>query len=191
MAMPFRIAPVASGFAALACVFALSACDRTPPQMKGPSPEEQAAAPAWEKEDVWLYMPDHIIKQRIDEKALTPYMDQVTAAAEAALKAAPREAGSSNMLLVMIKPGQRAKSWIVSSKPELSPEKVEGVTAAVNAIAAPAVNGGPVLVGVRFKAYGGGEPLISERPPIPKDWYQYFGDKGLLDDAFMARVWPD
>lgn len=189
--MPFRIAPVASGFAALACVFALSACDRTPPQMKGPTPEEQAAAPAWEKEDVWLYMPDHIIKQRIDEKALTPYMDQVTAAAEAALKAAPREAGSSNMLLVMIKPGQRAKSWIVSSKPELSPEKVEGLTSAVNAIAAPAVTGGPVLVGVRFKAYGGGEPLISERPPIPKDWYQYFGDKGLLDDAFMARVWPD
>lgn len=189
--MPFRIAPVASGFAALACALALSACDRTPPQLKGPSAEEQAAAPAWEQEDVWLYMPDHIVKQRIDEKALTPYMDQVTTAAAHILETAPREAGSSNMLLVMIKPGQRAKSWIVSSKPELSPDRVQAITQAADAIAAPTVNGGPVLVGVRFKAFGGGEPLVGDRPPIPQDWYQYFGNKGLLDDAFMARVWPD
>ena len=168
-----------------------AACDRTPPQMKAPSAEEQAAAPAWKQEDVWLYMPDHIIKQRIDEKALTPYLKEATAVAEATLKAAPRQPGSSNMLLVMIKPGQRAKSWIVSSKPELSPQMVEAVTAAVNRVLAPNVTGGPVLVGIRFEAFGGGEPLISERPPIPKDWYQYFTDKGLLDDAFMARVWPD
>ena len=178
-----------AGIAALSMMAA--ACDRTPPQMKAPSPEEQAAAPAWEEEDIWLYMPDHIVKQRIDEKALTSYMDQVTAAAEGVLNAAPREAGSSNMLLVMIKPGQKARSWIVSSKPELSPEKVEAVTTAANAIPAPVTKDGAVLVGVRFTAYGGGEPLISDRPPIPQDWYQYFGDKGLLDDAFMARVWPD
>ncbi|MGI4819342.1 MAG: hypothetical protein ACRYFE_12560 [Janthinobacterium lividum] len=184
-----------SKFARLAGIAALSmvvaACDRTPPQLKAPSAEAQAAAPAWEKEDIWLYMPDHIVKQRIDEKALTPYMDQVTAAAAGVLEAAPREAGSSNMLLVMIKPGQRAKSWVVSSKPELSAPRVEAITTAVDAIAAPTVEGGPVLVGVRFQAYGGGEPLVGDRPPIPQDWYQYFGDKGLLDDAFMARVWPD
>lgn len=172
-------------------VLAATACDRTPPQMKGPTPQEQAAAPAWKQEDIWLYMPDQIIKQRIDDKALAPYMKQVTAAAEGVLNAAPRQPGSSNMLLVMIKPGQRAKSWIVGSKPDLSPDMVEAVTAAVDGLSAPAVTGGPVLVGVRFNAWGGGEPLISERPPIPKDWYQYFGDKGLLDDAFMARVWPD
>ena len=178
-----------AGIAALS--IAAAACDRTPPQMKGPTSEEQAAAPAWEKEDVWLYMPDHIVKQRVDEKALTPYMDQVTAAAEGVLNAAPRQAGSSNMLLVMIKPGNRARTWIVSSKPALSPDLVTAVTEAANGVSAPTVTGGPVLVGVRFKAFGGGEPLVSERPPIPKDWYQYFGDKGLLDDAFMARVWPD
>ena len=63
---------------------------------------------------------------------------------------------------------------------------------AVEAVPAPAVREGPILVGVGFDAWGGGPPPAGASPPIPRDWYAQFSkDGGRLDDAFMARVWPD
>ena len=38
----------------------------------------------------------------------------------------------------------------------------------------------------------GGAPPEGAVAPIPRDWYAHFSeDGGVLDDDFMAKVWPD
>ena len=172
---------------ALAAVMALAACNQEP----SPAPAE-APAEAWRGKDVVLYLPDPVMKARVEVPALSPYVNAATLAAEGAVRAAPVQPGASGMLLLMVKPGGRAKAWVVTGEPAPSAETVAAVVKAVEAVPAPAVREGPILVGVGFEAWGGGAPPAGASPPIPRDWYSYFPkDGGRLDDAFMARVWPD
>ena len=171
--------------------FSLSACDGGGDRPAAP-PEAGAPAEAWVRKDVVLYLPDHVMKTRADAATLSPYLQAAGAAAEAAVRAAPVQPGASGMLLVMVKPGERARAWVVTGEPAPSPETVAAVVKAVEAVPAPAVREGPILVGVGFEAWGGGATPAGAQPPIPRDWYAHFSkDGGRLDDAFMARVWPD
>jgi hypothetical protein len=71
-------------------------------------------------------------------------------------------------------------------------DEVEAIVAAAGAVPAPSVRQGPILVGLQFDAWGGGAQPEGAVAPIPRDWYAHFSkDGGVLDDAFMARVWPD
>lgn len=180
-------AAILAGLAA----FSLSGCDRSGDKAPGASSAE-APAEAWVGKDVVLYLPDPVMKARVEVSALSPYVNAATAAAEAAVRAAPVQPGVSGMLLLMVKPGGRAKAWVVTGDPGLKPETVAAIVKAVEALPGPAVHGGPILVGVGFEAWGGGAAPAGASPPIPREWYAYFPkDGGLLDDAFMARVWPD
>ena len=171
--------------------FSLSACDLGGDRSAAP-PEAEAPAEAWVGKDVVLYLPDPVMKARVEVSALSPYVNAAATAAEGAVAAGPVQPGASGMLLLMVKPGGRAKAWVVTGEPAPSAETVAAVVKAVEAVPAPAVREGPVLVGVGFDAWGGGAPPAGASPPIPRDWYAYFAkDGGRLDDAFMARVWPD
>lgn len=173
---------------ALLAVMGLAACNRGE---SAPAPVE-AAAEAWVGKDVVLYLPDPVMKKRVEVSALSPYVNAAARAAEGVVRAAPVQPGASGMLLLMVKPGGRAKAWVVTGEPALKAETVAAMVKAVEAVPAPAVREGPVLVGVGFDAWGGGPPPAGASPPIPRDWYRYFSkDGGRLDDAFMARVWPD
>lgn len=164
----------------------LAACDR------GAEVAPAEAAEAWVGKDVVLYLPDPVMKARVEVSALSPYVNAAATAAEGAVAAAPVQPGASGMLLLMVKPGGRAKAWVVTGEPAPSAATVAAVVKAVEAVPAPAVREGPVLVGVGFDVWGGGAPPAGASPPIPRDWYAYFAkDGGRLDDAFMARVWPD
>ncbi len=179
-------AAIVSIMAGLA-VMGLAACNREP----APAPAE-VPAEAWVGKDVVLYLPDPVMKARVEVAALSPYVDAATAAAEGAVRAAPLQPGASGMVLLMVKPGGRAKAWVVTGEPALKPDTVAAMVKAVEAVPAPPVREGPILVGVGFNAWGGGAPPAGASPPIPRDWYSYFPkDGGRLDDAFMARVWPD
>jgi hypothetical protein len=179
-------AAIASILAGLA-VMGLAACNQEPA-----SAPVEAKAEAWVGQDVILYLPDPVMKARVEVSALSPYVNAATLAAEGAFRAAPVHPGASGMLLLMVKPGGRARAWVVTGEPALNPETVAAVVKAVEAVPAPAVREGPFLVGVGFEAWGGGAPPAGASPPIPRDWYSYFPkDGGRLDDAFMARVWPD
>ncbi|MBB4796440.1 putative lipoprotein [Brevundimonas bullata] len=172
---------------ALAVVMGLAACNREPAPVAAETPAE-----AWVGKDVVLYLPDPVMKARVEVAALSPYVNAAAIAAEGAIRAAPAQAGASGMLLLMVKPGGRSKAWVVTGEPAASAETVAAVVKAVEAVPAPAVREGPILVGVGFEAWGGGAPPAGANPPIPRDWYSYFPkDGGRLDDAFMARVWPD
>lgn len=180
-------AAMMAGLAAFSLSLGLAACN----QASAPAPAE-APAEAWRGKNVVLYLPDTVMKARVEVSALTPYVNAATTAAEGAFRAAPVQPGASGMLLLMVKPGGRAKAWVVTGEPAPSAETVAAVVRAVEAVPAPAVREGPILVGVGFEAWGGGAPPVGASPPIPRDWYSYFPkDGGRLDDAFMARVWPD
>lgn len=171
--------------------FSLSACDRSGDRSADASSAE-APEEAWVGKDVVLYLPDPVMKARVEVSALSPYVNAATLAAEGAVRAAPVQPGASGMLLLMVKPGGRAKAWVVTGDPAPNAETVAAVIKAVEAVPAPAVRQGPILVGVGFEAWGGGAPPAGASPPIPRDWYAHFPkDGGRLDDAFMARVWPD
>lgn len=173
--------------AALA-VIGLSACDRG----GAPAASAEAPAEAWVGKAVVLYLPEAVMKKRIGISSLSPYVTAATAAAEGAVRAAPAQPGASGMLLLMVKPGERSKAWVVTGDPAPNAETVAAVVRAVEAVPAPSVTEGPILVGVGFDAWGGGAQPVGGRPPIPRDWYAHFPkDGGQLDDAFMARVWPD
>lgn len=181
-------AAMTAGLAAFSLSLGLAACDRG----ADGAPTAEAPAEAWVGQDVVLYLPDPIMKARVKVSALSPYVNAATLAAEGAVRAAPVQPGVSGMLLLMVKPGGRAKAWVVTGEPALKPETVAAVVKAVEAVPAPAVREGPILVGVGFEAWGGGAPPAGASPPIPRDWYAHFAkDGGKLDDAFMARVWPD
>ena len=172
---------------ALAVVMGLAACNREPAPLVAKAPAE-----AFVGKDVVLYLPDPVMKARVEVSALSPYVNAASVAAEGTVRAAPVQPGASGMLLLMVKPGGRAKAWVVTGEPAPKPETVAAVVKAVEAVPAPAVREGPILVGVGFEAWGGGAPPAGASPPIPRDWYAYFAkDGGRLDDAFMARVWPD
>ncbi|MGH7020489.1 MAG: hypothetical protein ACREEY_11440 [Brevundimonas sp.] len=172
---------------ALAVVMGLAACNREPAPLVAKAPAE-----AFVGKDVVLYLPDPVMKARVEVSALSPYVNAASVAAEGAVRAAPVQPGASGMLLLMVKPGGRSKAWVVTGEPAPSADTVAAVVKAVEAVPAPAVREGPVLVGVGFDAWGGGGPPAGASPPIPRDWYTHFAkDGGRLDDAFMARVWPD
>lgn len=181
-------AAMTAGLAAFSLSLGLAACDRA----ADGAPTAEVPVEAWRGKDVVLYLPDPVMKARVEVSALTPYVNAATTAAEGAFRAAPVQPGASGMVLLMVKPGGRAKAWVVTGEPAPNTDTIAVVVKAVEAVPAPAVREGPILVGVGFEAWGGGAPPVGASPPIPRDWYSYFPkDGGQLDDAFMARVWPD
>ncbi|MGO4409833.1 MULTISPECIES: hypothetical protein [unclassified Brevundimonas] len=180
-------AATASIMAVLA-VMALAACNRGEP---APARVEVPAEP-WVQKEVVLYLPDRILKQRTEVSDLAPYLRGAGAAAAAAAKTQPMQPGASGMLLLMVKPGGRSKAWIVTGEPALKPEVADAAIRRVEAVPAPTVREGPILIGLEFDAWGGGAAPASGWPPIPRDWYAHFPkDGGALDDALLAKVWPE
>lgn len=179
-------AATASIMAVLA-IGALAAC--SPGGAEAPA---EASAQAWVRKKVVLYLPDRVMKERVEIADLSPYLTAVDEAVAAAAKAQPTQGGASGMMLLMIKPGERSRAWIVTGEPAMKPEVVEALTAAAGAVPAPSVRQAPILVGLQFEAWGGGAQPEGAVAPIPRDWYAHFSeDGGVLDDALMARVWPD
>jgi hypothetical protein len=179
-------AAIASILAVLA-VGALAAC--SPGGSDAPA---EASAEAWVRKKVVLYLPDRVMKERVEIADLSPYLTAVDEAVAAAAKAQPTQDGAAGMMLLMVKPGERSRAWIVTGEPAMKPEVVEALTAAAGAVPAPSVRQAPILVGLQFEAWGGGAQPEGAVAPIPRDWYAHFSeDGGVLDDALMARVWPD
>lgn len=172
-----------------ASVLALGACGR--PQDQPTTPPSEAAGTIWLNEGVVLYMPDPVMKARIKIEDMSPYMKSVEAAAKAVVEAQSGQKGTSGMLLIGLRPDGQSKAWIVTGEPPMAQPVADAMIAAAEAVPAPPVNEGTVLVGIQFHAFGGGTAPVSSGPPIPRDWYSHFSKHGgLLDDALMDKVWP-
>lgn len=182
-----RMKAATASIMAVLAIGALAAC--SPGGAEAPA---EAPADAWVRKKVVLYLPDRVMKERVEITDLSPYLTAVDEAVAAAARAQPTQVGASGMMLLMVKPGERSRAWIVTGEPTMKPEVVEALTAAAGAVPAPSVRQAPILVGLQFEAWGGGAQPEGAVAPIPRDWYAHFSeDGGVLDDALMARVWPD
>lgn len=170
-------------------VLGLGACSR--PQDKPVVPPSEAAGTIWLNEGVVLYMPDQVMKARIKVEDLSPYMRAVETAAKAVVEAQTGQKGTSGMLLLGLRPEGQSKAWVVTGEPPMAQPVADAMIAAAEAVPAPPVSEGTVLVGIQFHAFGGGTAPVSSGPPIPRDWYSHFSKHGgLLDDGLMDKVWP-
>ncbi|QTC87126.1 hypothetical protein [Brevundimonas pondensis] len=77
-------AAMTAGLAVFSLSLGLAACDRG----GDVAPAAEAPAEAWVGKDVVLYLPDPVMKARVEVSALSPYVNAATAAAEGAI--APR-----------------------------------------------------------------------------------------------------
>jgi hypothetical protein len=97
-------------------------------------------------------------------------------------------------VVVVVKPGNRAKIWFISSRQPNAAEHRDDLHQRLEAVPAPVVRGGPIAFALRGKLAGGvAQEGNKDRPPIPAEWQQVI-DKltGPADfDDLLPRIWPD
>ncbi|MDP3379619.1 MAG: hypothetical protein Q8S53_14740 [Brevundimonas sp.] len=137
---------------------------------------------------VTLYLPAEVIEPRVPVNVLGSYVEALKETAATGFSDHP-DAGVSGVIIVMIMPGQEARSWIVTGTP-IQTEILEPIERGLEAVAAPDVSGGPVVFGLVFSAWGGGRLPLGMPMPIPESWNVLSGPEGrLMDDAFFNEVW--
>ncbi|HAJ04384.1 MULTISPECIES: hypothetical protein [unclassified Brevundimonas] len=137
---------------------------------------------------VTLYLPGEVIEPRVPAGILATYVEALKESASTEFSA-QSHAGVSGVIIVMIKPGQGARSWIVTGTP-IQAEVLAPIEEGLEAVVPPDVSGGPVVFGLVFSAWGGGEPPPGMPMPIPENWDVLSGPEGrLMDDAFFNEVW--
>jgi hypothetical protein len=146
-------------------------------------------APAWATDSVTLYLPDTVIEDRISAQALGAYIRELQAAALEVFTTSPAPSGKSGALVVMVKPGRVARSWIVTGD-AIEPAFRTKIDTAMAAVIPPEVVGGPVVFGLLFSAWGGGMPPNGMPMPIPESWdgLSALGPR-VMDDRFYEDVW--
>jgi hypothetical protein len=90
--------------------------------------------------------------------------------------------------VVAMKPGRKAKLWLVSSLKQQQPDRT-ALMASFNALAVPEVQEGPVAFVIRFTVGGAAMENI---PLMPPEWTAAFGDKpAIMPDAITTYLWTD
>lgn len=179
-----RAAPI------LLSLLLMGACDATP--VRDPQGDDfrktPVPGPAWSMHSVTLYLPDDVLEPRIPAITLASYIESLKERAATGFSAHSHP-GVSGVLIVMIKPGQEARSWIVTGTP-VQTEIQASIEQALEAVAVPDVSGGPVVFGLLFSAWGGGKPPPGMPMPVPESWQVLSGPEGrLMDDAFFNEAW--
>jgi len=136
---------------------------------------------------ITLYLPGEVIEPRVPAGILATYVGALKERATIEFSA-HSHAGVSGVIVVMIKPGQESRSWLVTGTP-VQTEIRDSIEQAFEAVVAPNVSGGPVVFGLVFSAWGGGESPPGMPMPIPESWNVLSGPEGrLMDDAFFNEV---
>lgn len=148
-----------------------------------------APAPAWTMHSITLYLPAPVIERRISSGVLAEYIRELQTRASTEFASRPVQRGVSGAVVVMVKPGGKARAWIATGEPIESNIRAE-IETAMAAIAPPEVTGGPVVFGLLFSAWGGGEPPPGLPMPTPDSWKVLSADGGrLMDDRFYEEAW--
>jgi hypothetical protein len=87
---------------------------------------------------------------------------------------------------VVVKPGRKARVWIVSSLQ--SPPDRTALMGRFAALPAPEVKDGPVAFIIRLSVGGASEKI----PLLPPEWTAAFeGKPAIMPDAITSQVWTD
>jgi hypothetical protein len=164
---------------ALAALFAVWA---------GAAPASAQQTPAVRWGDILIYQAQILDAVAPSETELAAYAERLEAAATSAFQAQP--ADISGVLFVAVKPGGRARVWVLGDNGAAPPALRTRLEESLSAIAPLNVRR-DFLFGLTFSA-GIATPYVAPDPaPIPREWEAQIPPEGvMLDDAFIDRVWP-
>lgn len=157
-----------------------------------PSAEPSKGSTAFKSAAVILYQPNEVLEQRLSGvEELGDFTKAVMAAAE---RAFPVGSAARELDIVMaIKPGRRARFWLVSPSPA---ETDASLLSQLQTIPAPTTRGGPVALAIIGSISDAPTSATAQpfRPPMPADWLEAARkapDPVLVPDSFLDAVWPD
>lgn len=152
-----------------------------------------SAAP-FHTENVVLYQPDEVLKQRVPSvKALGDYIQKLESICEGHFG---DSAKASNLAIVVaVKPGGRSRFWLVPSA-NADPNDLEKLRTKLAAVPPVAVEGGPLAFALNGSIAGGIKTAADQsgKPPIPKEWVDAMGktqEAVSVPEGFLKAVWPD
>jgi hypothetical protein len=151
-----------------------------------------ASTSAFNTAAVVLYQPDPVLKERV------PVVEEFTSFAKAIQDAATAAfpIGSAEReldIVVAIKPGRRARFWLVSAKPS---DADAPLLARLRSLPAPAVQSGPVAFAVIGSIGGAPTSAVTRpfKPPMPEEWRAVAvrsSEALVVPDGILPMVWPD
>ncbi|NHZ80421.1 hypothetical protein F2P44_14230 [Massilia sp. CCM 8695] len=137
---------------------------------------------------VVLLQPEKVIGARVSVDKLAPYLKQVDAVAGRTLRAANAGPASGGFLVVAIRPGQQSRFWL-DFDPPLPQAVADALLAGAKDVRPPAVNGGTVVLAMKYGVAGG---TVPSRPmPSPAEWATEAkaAGKPLEIGDLVDRIW--
>ncbi|MGO9171019.1 MAG: hypothetical protein ACLP7P_03515 [Rhodomicrobium sp.] len=155
-------------------------------QQSPPPQRAQQPAPHVKTEAIIMLQNDAMLGRRVASNAeMGLYLKAVREAfAQAYEKIDTPETISA---VVAVKPGRKARLWIVSSL-QTPPDRT-ALMARFAALPVPEVREGPVAFAIRFTIAGAKPEKI---PVVPPEWNAAFGGKpAIMPDAITTYIWKD
>ncbi len=152
------------------------------------------AAEGFETENLVLYQPDAVLKERLPSvNPLGDYFKKIEAECKGSL--AKETQASRLVVVVAVKPGKQSKVWFIPSATK--DPKLAELQKKLEMLPAIDVYGGPFAFAICGKIAGGNPAAKAEDeggPPIPQEWKDAVKDskEGIrVPEGFLAKVWPD
>ena len=143
---------------------------------------------------VILYQEDSVLKERLatNAKIIANYTLLSEARAKKLFEKAEPQKGVSGIIIVAFKPGKKSRIWLELGEGKLPETFKQDLIEDLSSIEAIPVKKGPIMIGLKFDAWGGGKPL-EESHPIPQEWKDVIKDKNpvVIPDTPLAVLWPD
>jgi hypothetical protein len=139
--------------------------------------------------DVVLIQPGAVLERRISQDVLAAWVTAIGNSAAASLRDHPRQIPTAGFIVVVAKPGGRARTWF-DFKPALAKDTEAGLAQAMAALPVPPVQEGPVVASLRVSVWGAKPP--AGHAPAPEEWKAAAKQAGrtLPIDELIQAVWP-
>jgi len=145
---------------------------------------------------VFLHQPDQMLVPRVkDYQSLATFIKQIQSECDS-YYSETRPRGSQTVdVVVVIKPGQKSRFWLVYEPPQSNPARDQGLVENLQRLSPPPVEEDPVSFTLRLLLWGATEP--DPKQPrnlfLPQEWHDAVGTNQalLVPDGIMAKIWPD
>ncbi len=138
-----------------------------------------------------LLQPEEVLRARIASPgAFADYMQGVEAAASQALQAAFQRTPAGGFVVLALRPGNRSKAWL-DVEAGMPAATQQAVVQAIEALRAPDIKAGVVIVAIKASFWGGRPP--SRPAPAPAAWKEQaarMGRKANIEELIDALWAP-
>ncbi|WP_374680340.1 hypothetical protein [Hydrocarboniphaga effusa] len=141
-----------------------------------------------------LYQADEVVRDRVPGGPikLGGYVHGLSHVLRDSLSARPAGSGFAGAVVVIVRPGQQSRCWLLTSA-ELPADWRNALVQALDKVPAPTVRNGPLALAMNFEAWGGAgaQPAQPEGLPTPPEWLSVLGGpaQAPLQDADLGRLW--